>query len=68
MASKKTTKKEDYPKVKYRVINGNGYFILDNWDDVLKKIEYYKTHPIFKNEERFQVKHVIKVTEEFIEI
>ena len=68
MASKKVAKKEDYPKVKYRVITGNGYFLVDTWEEVLKKVEYYKTDPIFKNEERFQVKHVIKVTEEFVEI
>ena len=66
--AKKKDKKEDYPKVKYRVINGNGYFLVDTWDEVLKKVEYYKTDPIFKDKEHFQVKHVIKVTEEYIEI
>lgn len=68
MASKKMIKKEDYPKVKYRVVNGNGYFLCDTWEEVLRKIEYYKTDTVFKNEERFQIKHVIKVTEEFIEV
>ena len=68
MASKKTTKKDDYPKVKYRVVNGNGYSVCNTWDDVVREIEHYKTDPIFKDKERFQVKHVIKVTEEFIEI
>lgn len=67
MASKKN-KKEDYPKVKYRVINGNGYSLCDTWEGVQKQIEYYKTDPLFKDKEEFQVKHVIKVTEEFIEI
>lgn len=68
MASKKKDKKEDYPKVKYRVVDGNGYSVANTWDEVLKRVERMKTDPIFKDEERFQIKHVIKVTEEFIEI
>jgi len=67
MPSKKS-KKEDYPKVKYRVVDGNGYTLCDTWDGVEEKINYYKTNPIFKDKEDFQVKYVIKVTEEYIEI
>ena len=68
MAQKKKNSKEDYPIVKYRVVNGNGYTVCDTWDDVQEKINYYRTDPIFKDKERFQVHHVIKVTEEYIEI
>ena len=64
----KKTKKEDYPIVKYRVVNGNGYTVCNTWDEVEKLINFYKTDPVFKDEERFQVKYVIKVIEEYIEI
>jgi len=50
------------------VVDGNGYSVVNTWDEVLKRVERMKTDPIFKDKERFQVKHVIKVTEEFIEI
>ena len=59
---------QKYPKIKYRVVNGNGYTLCNNWDEVENVINRYKTDPDFKDEERFQVKYVIKVTEELIEI
>ncbi len=65
---KKKLSKEDYPIVKYRVVNGNGYSVCNTWDEVQEQIEYYKTHPSFKDDKRFHVQHVIKVTEEYIEI
>jgi len=60
--------KKKYPKIKYRVVNGNGYAICDSWDQVEERINYYKTNPLFKDKDRFQVKYVVKVTEELIEI
>ena len=67
MPSKKS-KKEDYPKVKYRVVDGNGYTLCDTWERVEEKISYYKTSPMFKDNEDLKDKYVIKVTEEYIEI
>lgn len=61
-------KEKQYPVVKYRVVNGNGYSVCDTWEAVEKQIEYYKTNPLFKDKENFQVKYVIKVTEEKIDI
>jgi hypothetical protein len=61
-------KEKQYPVVKYRVVNGNGYSVCDTWEEVQKRIEYYKTNPLFKDKENFQVKYVIKVTEEKIVI
>jgi hypothetical protein len=61
-------KEKQYPVVKYRVVNGNGYTVCDTWEEVQKQIEYYKTKPLFQDKENFQVKYVIKVTEEKIVI
>lgn len=60
--------KNDYPKTKYRLVNGMGYVLYDTWEEVEKKIEYYKTDPIFKDEKRFQPQYVIKITEEYIDL
>jgi hypothetical protein len=68
MATLMKKTKNNYPKVKYRVVNGNGYTLCDSWEEVERKIDYYKTDPNFKDKERFQIKHVIKVTEELIEV
>ena len=61
-------KEKQYPIVKYRVVNGNGYSVCDTWEEVQKRIEHYKTNPLFKDNESFQVKYVVKVTEEKIDI
>ena len=61
-------KEKQYPIVKYRIVNGNGYTVCDTWEEVQKQIEYYKTNPLFRDKENFQVKYVIKVTEEKIDI
>jgi len=61
-------KEKQYPIVKYRVVNGNGYSVCNTWEGVQKQIEYYRTNPLFKDKENFQVKYVIKVTEEKIDI
>ena len=61
-------KNKEYPKIKYRVVNGNGYTLCNNWSDVEKIINRYKIDPIFKDNKRFQVKYVVKITEELIEI
>ena len=57
-----------YPKIKYRLVSGNGSSIFNNWSDVEKTIEKYRTDSLFKDKERFQPKYVIKITEEYIEI
>lgn len=60
--------KKDFPKIKYRLVNGNGSCIFRNWNAVQKEIEKYRNDPIFKDKERFQPQYVIKITEEYIEI
>ena len=50
------------------MVNGNGYTICDSWSQVEERINYYKTNPLFKDKDKFQVKYVVKVTEELIEI
>ncbi len=57
-----------YPIVKYRVVNGYGYSVCNSWEEVEAKIQYYKTDPIFKDDDKYQIKHIIKVTEEYIEL
>lgn len=66
--AKRKHSKEDYPIVKYRVVNGNGYAVCDTWSEVVERIGYLKTNPSFRGKERFQPQYVIKVTEEYIEI
>ena len=61
-------KEKEYPIIKYRVVNGNGYTVCDTWEEVQEQIQYYKTNPLFQDKEYFQVKYVIKVTEEKIDI
>ena len=61
-------KKSDFPKIKYKLINGNGSSVFCSWGGVIKQIERYRTDPMFKNKERFQPQYVIKITEEYIEI
>lgn len=60
--------KNKYPKVKYRLVNGNGSSVFYNWSDVEKQIEKYRTDLLFKDKKRFQPQYVIKITEEYIEI
>ena len=66
--AKKKLSKEDYPIVKYRVVNGNGYTVCNTWSEVVERIGYLTTNPLFKDEKRFQPQYVIKVTEEYIEL
>lgn len=66
--AKRKHSKEDYPIVKYRVVNGNGYAVCDTWSEVVERIKYLTTNPSFRDKKRFQPQYVIKVTEEYIEI
>ena len=68
MAKKKRTK-EDYPIVKYRIVDGNGYSLVEGGEDELK--EHLKKDFKFAKEhdaKRFEPQYVIKVTEEYLEI
>lgn len=68
MAKKKRTK-EDYPIVKYRIVDGNGYNLFDGSEDELK--EHLKEDFNFAKrveDKRFEPQYVIKVTEEYLEI
>jgi len=61
-------KKEDFPKVKYKVVAGYGSFTCDTWEGVQGAIKRYQTDPVFKDKDDFKVKYVIKITEEYIEV
>ena len=68
MAKKKYTK-EDYPIVKYRIVDGNGYGLFEGNENELKKellcrFEFAKKF----DDKRFEPQYVIKVTEEYLEI
>ena len=68
MANKKRTK-DDYPIIKYRIVNGNGYALLEGSEIELKealkrKFEFAKKY----GDKRFEPKYVIKVTEEYIDV
>lgn len=59
---------EDYPQVKYRMVGRFGPQVFYSWESVLKKLEYYRTEPAFKDDPKYQPKYIIKITEEYIEI
>lgn len=72
MATKKKTKK-DYPIVKYRIVNGNGYTLCEGEEEFKQKL---KSGINFYNElkernaydcERFKIQYIVKVTEEYID-
>lgn len=64
----KKTNKDKYPKVKYRLVTGNGPSTYNSWTEVQSKILEYRINPIYKDKERFQPQYVIKITEEYIEV
>ena len=66
-------KKEDYPIVKYRIVTGNGYSLVEGGEKALEKAlearenfikEHCKTEADIK---RFSVQYVVKITEEYID-
>lgn len=70
--AKKT--KKDYPIVKYRIVDGNGYSLCEGEEEFKQKL---KKSFDFYNElkktntyrcERFKPQYAIKVTEEYIEL
>lgn len=68
MANKKHTK-EDYPIIKYRIVTGNGYSLLEGSETELKetlkrKFEFAKKY----GKKRFEPQYVVKVSEEYITI
>ena len=68
MAKKKRTK-EDYPIIKYRIVDGNGYNLFEGSEDELKE----RLKDDFKfakrvNDKHFEPQYVIKVTETYLEI
>ena len=72
MAKKSKRTKEDYPIVKYRVVDGNGYSLCEGENELKEKLkrdfEYYESVKGGYDTERFKPQYVIKVTEEYIEI
>lgn len=73
MAKKKRTK-EDYPIVKYRIVNGNGYTLCENEEEFKEKLkrayDFYNELKARNNYrcERFKPQYVVKVTEEYVEL
>lgn len=66
--AKTVNKKEEFPKTKYKLVTGNGWQLCNTWEEVCKKVVFYRTDPIFKDEKRFQPQYVVKITEEYIEL
>lgn len=61
-------KKESYPKVKYRLVTGNGPSIYYSEDELNKKINELRTNRSYKDREDFKPQYIIKITEEYIEV
>ena len=72
MANKKRTK-QDYPIVTYRIVTGNGYYLVDGNKDALKKALEEREKFVLnvcrdeKSKKRFSTQYIVKVTEEYIE-
>ena len=56
--------KNDYPKVKYRLVLNDGQSVYYKWQDVLDEIKILNE----TNFKRHQPKYVVKITEEYIDI
>ena len=67
-------KKEDYPIVKYRIVTGNGYTLVEGGEEALEKAlaerELFVSTSCFteQDKKRFSTQYVVKVTEEYIEV
>lgn len=60
---------KQYPIVKYRIINGDGYHLTDEdqlVETLKKNIDFANSMTNEQDRNRFMPKHVIKVTEEII--
>lgn len=72
MANKKRAK-QDYPIVKYRIVTGNGYYLVDGNKDALKKALEAREKFVLdychdeESKKRFSTQYIVKVTEEYIE-
>ena len=66
--------KDDYPIVKYRIVTGNGYYLVEGGEEELEKAlaerRLFVSTTCFteKDKKRFSPKYVVKVTEEYIEV
>lgn len=67
MAKKRRTK-EDYPIVKYRIVDGNGYSLCESEQELLNKLEMAIAFADKVKEDRFKPQYVVKVTEEYIDL
>lgn len=59
-------KKDEYPRVKYRIINGYGYSVVGSMDEVKTRIkEDRKKYP--EGCDAYP-RYVVKITEEYIDL
>lgn len=69
--------KQKYPKIKYRLVTGNGpstFYSLEELQNTIKRYEEElkseelvdKHFDIYKYKDRFKPKYIIKITEELI--
>ena len=61
-------KKESYPKVKYRLVTGNGPSVYYSEEELIKKIHEYRTNRSYKDRDDFHPQYISKLTEEYIEV
>ena len=70
--AKKKRSKEDYPIIKYRIVDGNGYTLCEGEEELREKLkrsfDFYNKIKGEYDSERFKPQYVIKVTEEYLEL
>lgn len=60
------TKKDEYPKVKYRIVTGYGYTVVNSMEEVKIYVrEAKEKHPHGGN---LMLRYAVKVTEEYVEL
>lgn len=64
-----STEKEDgFPRVRYRLVNAQGYTQYNTWSEIQEKLQEIKReHPEGSEDyEVYKPKYIIKVTEEYM--
>ena len=60
------TKKDEYPKVKYRIVTGYGYTVVNSMEEVEMYVREAKEK--YPNGDSLMPRYAVKVTEEYVEL
>mgnify|MGYP003438381874 CR=1 FL=1 len=60
------TKKDEYPKVKYRIVTGYGYTVVNSMEEV--QIYVREAKEKYPHGGNLMPRYAVKVTEEYVEL